>query len=99
MRYRPFAFALLATLLLPVVAQAQGTSASKAAAGAQRPPAQVAPAQAAQPAPSQPSQPGAPSTAPAQVPPAFTAFLQDLSAVARDQGLTRGTFDTAFAAG
>ena len=96
MTSRPFALALLATLLGPVAAQAQGTSASKAAVGVQRPPAQVAPAQAAQPAPSQPSQPGAQSTAPAQVP-AFTAFLQELWPDARAKGVTRPTFDMAFA--
>jgi membrane-bound lytic murein transglycosylase B len=96
MTSRPFALALLATLLGPVAAQAQGTSASKAAVGVQRPPAQVAPAQAAQPAPSQPSQPGAQSTAPAQVP-AFTAFLQELWPDARAKGVTRATFDMAFA--
>ena len=97
MTLRPFALALLAALLGPIVAQAQGTSASKAAVGVQRPPAQVAPAQAAQPAPNQPSQPGAQSTAPAQVPPAFTAFLQELWPDARAKGVTRATFDMAFA--
>jgi len=96
MTSRPFALALLATLLGPIAAQAQGTSASKAAVGVQRPPAQVAPAQAAQPAPTQPSQPGAQSTAPAQVP-AFTAFLQELWPDARAKGVTRATFDMAFA--
>jgi membrane-bound lytic murein transglycosylase B len=96
MTSRPFALALLATLLGPVAAQAQGTSASKAAVGVQRPPAQVAPAQAAQPAPTQPSQPGTQSTAPAQAA-AFTAFLQELWPDARAKGVTRATFDMAFA--
>jgi len=96
MTSRPFALALLAILLGPVAALAQGTSASKAAVGVQRPPAQVAPAQAAQPAPTQPSQPGAQSAAPAQVP-AFTAFLQELWPDARAKGVTRATFDMAFA--
>ena len=96
MTSRPFALALLAILLGPVAAQAQGTSASKAAVGVQRPPAQVAPAQAAQPAPTQPSQPGAQSAAPAQVP-AFTAFLQELWPDARAKGVSRATFDMAFA--
>jgi membrane-bound lytic murein transglycosylase B len=97
MTSRPFALALLAALLVPVAAQAQGTSASKAAAGpsAPRPPAHVAPAQsqAAQPAPT----PSPPGTAPAQVPPAFSAFLQELWPDARAKGVTRQTFDLAFA--
>jgi lytic murein transglycosylase len=108
MTSRPFALALLAALLVPVVAQAQGTPASKTAVSpsVQRPPAQVAPAQrqAAQPAPSQPApsqpstgQPGTQSTAPAQVPPSFAAFLQELWPDARAKGVTRATFDMAFA--
>ena len=107
MTSRPFALALLAALLVPVVAQAQGTSASKAVTSSvQRPPAQVPPAQrqAAQPAPSQPAtsqptptQPGTQSSAPAQAPSAFTAFLQELWPDARAKGVTRATFDMAFA--
>src|SRR4051794_3840155 len=105
MTCRPFALALLAALLVPVVAQAQGTSASKAAVSpsVQRPPAPVQ-RQAAQPAPSQPapnqptpSQPGTQSTAPAPVPAAFTVFLQELWPDARAKGVTRQTFDLAFA--
>jgi len=99
---------LLAALLVPVVAQAQGTPASKAAVSpsVQRPPAQIAPAQrqaaqptTSQPTPSQPtpSQPGTQSTAPAQVPLAFSAFLQELWPDARAKGVTRATFDMAFA--
>src|SRR5439155_12754141 len=81
----------------------QGTPASKAAVSPSvpRPPGQVAPAQrqVAQPATSQPStsQPGTQSTAPAQVPPAFSAFLQELWPDARAKGVTRATFDMAFA--
>src|SRR5689334_17879994 len=92
MNSRSLAFALLATLLGPVMAQAQGTPASKAAVGVQRPPAQIAPAQAAQPAPNQsaPSQSGSSGTAP--VPAAFTAFLQELWPDARAKGVTRATF-------
>jgi membrane-bound lytic murein transglycosylase B len=103
MTSRPLALALVAALLVPVVAQAQGTPASKAAVSpsVQRPTAQVTPAQsqAKQPAASQPSasQPGTQSTAPAQVPPAFTAFLQELWPDARAKGVTRATFDMAFA--
>ncbi len=103
MTSRPLALALLAALLVPVVAQAQGTPASKAAVSpsVQRPTAQAVPAQsqAKQPAASQPSasQPGTQSTAPAQVPPAFTAFLQELWPDARAKGVTRATFDMAFA--
>ena len=93
---RPFALALVAALLAPVVTQAQGVSAPKAAVGpsAPRPPAQVAPAQsqANQPSTSQPS-----TSAPAQVPPAFTVFLQELWPDARAKGVTRATFDMAFA--
>ena len=103
MTSRPLALALLAALLVPVVAQAQGTPASKAAVSpsVQRPTAQAVPAQsqAKQPAASQPSasQPGTQSTGPAQVPPAFTAFLQELWPDARAKGVTRATFDMAFA--
>jgi membrane-bound lytic murein transglycosylase B len=103
MTSRPVALALLAALLLPALAQAQGTPASKAAVGpsAPRPTAQVAPApsQAKQPATSQPSatQPAPQSTAPTQVPPAFTAFLQELWPDAQAKGVTRATFDMAFA--
>src|SRR6266568_3362448 len=108
MTSRPFALMLLAALLVPVVAQAQGTPASKAAVSpsVQRPPAQIAPAQrqaaqptTSQPTPSQPtpSQPGTQSTAPAQVPLAFSAFLQELWPDARAKGVTRATFDMAFA--
>src|SRR4051794_5776666 len=89
---RSVALALLAALLVPVVAQAQGTSASKAAVGVPRPPVQVAPAQATQPAPSQQPGTGQPSTsgtAPAQVPAAFAAFLQELWPDARAKGVTR----------
>jgi membrane-bound lytic murein transglycosylase B len=98
MTSRPLALALLAALLVPAVAQAQGTPASKAAAGpsAPRSPAQVAPAQsqAAQPTA---SQPGTAATAPAQVPAAFATFLQELWPDARAKGVTRATFDMAFA--
>src|SRR5689334_20625257 len=97
MNSRSLAFALLATLLGPVMAQAQGTSASKATVGLPRPPAQVAPAQAARPAPNQPTQSSQPGAVPAQVPAAFTAFLQELWPDARAKGVTRATFDMAFA--
>ena len=101
MTSRPLALALLAALLVPVVAQAQGTPASKVSPSVQRPTAQAVPtqSQAKQPAASQPSasQPGTQSTAPAQVPPAFTAFLQELWPDARAKGVTRATFDMAFA--
>jgi len=102
MTSRPFVLALLAALLVPAVADAQSTPASKAAVNPSvpRPPAQVGPAQVT-PAPSPPAtgqpgtQPGA--QVPAQVPPAFTAFLQELWPDARAKGVTRATFDMAFA--
>jgi len=97
---RPFALALLAALVLavlvvPAVAQPQGTP--KATQASPRPPAQVAPA-ASPPAASTPSAatPGTPA-APVQVPPAFVAFLQELWPDARAKGVTRATFDMAFA--
>src|SRR6266702_861704 len=98
MTSRPFALALLAALLVPSVAQGQGTPASKAAVSpsVQRPPAQIPPAQVA-PAQKQSAQPATQSTAPAQVPPAFTTFLQELWPDARAKGVTRATFDMAFA--
>jgi lytic murein transglycosylase len=90
---RPFALALLAALLVPVVAQAQGTSKAAVSPSVQRPPA-AAQSQGTQPGTSQPSTQG---TAPAQVPPAFAAFLQELWPDARAKGVTRATFDLAFA--
>jgi len=92
---RPFALALLAALLVPAMAQAQGSSAPKAAPSA---PAQ----RAAAPAPPPKSQPPASSQAtapvvPEQVPPAFVTFLNELWPDARAKGVTRATFDLAFA--
>jgi membrane-bound lytic murein transglycosylase B len=93
---RPVALALLAALFVPVAAQAQGTSKAAVGPSVQRPPAQVTPTQgqAVQPAP---GQPGTQTTAPAQMTPAFTAFLQELWPDARAKGVTRATFDMAFA--
>jgi len=91
---RPFALALLAALLVPAAAQAQGTAAPKATTGAaaQRP-AAAAQAQSAANAPGAAAVPGAP----VQVPPAFVTFLQELWPDARAKGVTRATFDLAFA--
>jgi membrane-bound lytic murein transglycosylase B len=93
----PLALALLAALLVPVVAQAQGTPASKAAVSpsVQRPTVAPAQSQAKQPSASQPSagQPASQGSAP----PAFTAFLQELWPDAHAKGVTRATFDMAFA--
>src|SRR5262245_30133481 len=109
MTCRPSVLVLLAALLVPavapVMAAAQSTPASKAAASPSvpRPPAQIAPSQVApvqgQAAPPSTGQPITPpgAQAPAQVPPAFTAFLQDLWPDARAKGVTRATFDMAFA--
>jgi lytic murein transglycosylase len=92
---RPIALALLAALLVPAAAQAQGTAAPKTTPGAatQRP---AAPAQSTANAPSATSATAVPG-APAQVPPAFVTFLQELWPDARAKGVTRATFDLAFA--
>ena len=86
---------LLAALLMPGVAQAQGVAAPKAApsAPAQRPAAPVPPPKSQLPATSQATAP----VAPEQVPPAFVAFLNELWPDARAKGVTRATFDMAFA--
>ena len=95
MTRRPLALVLLAALLVPAVAQAQATATPKAAPGAppQRPPAPVAPAPSPPPATSQATAP----VAPEPVPPAFVAFLNELWPDARAKGVTRATFDMAFA--
>jgi membrane-bound lytic murein transglycosylase B len=92
---RSFALVLLAALLVPAVAQAQGTAAPKAAPGApaQRPAAPAPPPKSQLPASSQATAP----VAPEQVPPAFVAFLNELWPDARAKGVTRATFDMAFA--
>jgi len=89
------ALMLLAALLVPAVAQAQGIAAPKAApsAPAQRPSAPAPPPKSQQPANSQATAP----VAPEQVPPAFVAFLNELWPDARAKGVTRATFDMAFA--
>jgi peptidoglycan lytic transglycosylase B len=89
---RPFALALLTALLLPAVAQSQGTAVPKTGTPAQRPAAPVAPAPSQPPANSQ-----ATPAAPVQVPPAFVTFLNELWPDARAKGVTRATFDMAFA--
>jgi membrane-bound lytic murein transglycosylase B len=93
---RPFALMLMAALLVPAVAQAQGTAVPKASAPAQRPAAPAPPPKSQQPASSQATAPTAP-VAPEQVPPAFVTFLNELWPDARAKGVTRATFDMAFA--
>src|SRR5215831_6986534 len=102
---RPFALALLvafaAALLVPAHVQAQGSSVPKAAPGAaaQRPAAaaQGQQIQAQSTATTAPTATPAAPGAPVQVPPAFVAFLQELWPDARAKGVTRQTFDLAFA--
>jgi membrane-bound lytic murein transglycosylase B len=96
---RPFALALTAALLAPVVAHAQGSSVPKATPGAtaQRPAAAAQPGQAQSAANTPPAATPAAPGAPVQVPPAFVAFLNELWPDARAKGVTRQTFDLAFA--
>src|SRR5437867_11013747 len=90
------ALMLLAALLVPAVAQAQGIAAPKAAPSApvQRPAAPAPSPKSQLPATSQAT--AAPVT-PEQVPPAFVTFLNELWPDARAKGVTRATFDLAFA--
>src|SRR5262249_21720577 len=90
MTARPSALALAAALFVPAVALAQRLAAPKATP-AQRP----APAAQAQSPPAVATQ--STPTAPVQVPPAFVAFLNELWPDARAKGVTRATFDLAFA--
>jgi len=88
--------ALLAALVVPAAAQqSQGTPGPKATQA--RPPAATpAASRPSTPAASTPSTPATPA-APVEVPPAFAAFLQELWPDARAKGVTRQTFDMAFA--
>lgn len=93
---RPFALALLAALATATSAAAQPQSAPAQRAPAQRPPAQVAPAPSTSPQGALAQGTAAQGT-PVQVPPAFASFLQELWPDARAKGVTRQTFDLAFA--